>query len=672
MAASAKKDRASALCLAAGVVLYAFFAARGGASLPFLALAALFCWLAVWLPGRALASLLAGEEAGPALALTLGLTLFSLCAAAASASGLRWLVWLPAAGLVPYRLSPAGRGACAAPLPRLPGPALTVLLGLLGAASARFAHPAAVGQLIPQQDLYWNVGNAASFALGFPPQDMRYSGYTLTYHYLSELWAYGLAAGSGIRCYDAVAFALPPLLLLALLLVWRELGEALWPSGRRAAALPWAVLLLGGADAPALLRGASPFWNLFTIHLLTNINAVATATLLLGAFLVLLRRWEGNWRDARRWGPLALCFALLCAGKGPVAALAALALLCAVTALLPRLGRGQRLFALLPALGLLALFLVFYRLLFSAGAGASVTFSTHATLEKGALAPLLAAFKARSGLLYTAALPFCMALHAWGMAPFTLPLFAAGGLRALRRWREQTVLTLFCYALGIGGLLAFFLFDHPAMSQSYFAYAALPAMLVPALDFLPRLRGGVPRLAAGVLAGWSLCAGLCACLYLAGGGWQILTDPAAAVAAKPQYAPLTADEEEALLWLGGHMPADETFATNRMHTGLAEEGLSNVYTALSGRRAYMESFQYAKTNLGVPEEDIGRRYARMAALFDFDGTSDPAQAEAICRETGVAWLVYNKMLWGSDDALRGGAFVPCFENATVVIYHLTD
>ena len=54
------------------------------------------------------------------------------------------------------------------------------------AAALCFALPAAAdGAVVPQQDFFWNVGNAQSFLLGFPPQDLRFSGYTLTYHYLS-------------------------------------------------------------------------------------------------------------------------------------------------------------------------------------------------------------------------------------------------------------------------------------------------------------------------------------------------------------------------------------------------------------------------------------------------------------------------------------------------------
>ncbi len=700
----AKKELRSACCLAAGGVVYAFFAVRCGASLPFLLWAFLFLWLTMWLPGRTAAVLLAGSEAGAGLAFTLGLALFSLVTVLCSlrGSGLPFWVWLcgslpftlPTCLAAPYRSLPGplrrfcqtlhSRGQGAFFAQPGPAPAAAALLALLGLAAGRAAHPLAVGTTIPQQDLYWNAGNAASFAFGFPPQDLRYSGYTLTYHYLTELLAGGLSMGCGISCYDAVAFVLPPALLLGALAALAELGGLLWPTGaggrpdRRAVLLPWAVLLLGDAGGLSLLKGYSSFGNLFAIHLLTNINAVATAALLTVALLSLLLRvpaLPGGLRSPRSFLPPVLCFALLCVAKGPVAALAALALLCAVLLLLPRLPGRDRLPALLLAAALLAVFALFYRILFAAGVGSSVEFSTHATLEKGAFAPVLAALKARSGLLYTAALPVFMVLQSLCMAPFAFPLFCFGAvrtLRARRRWNGRSMALLFCYALGFGGLLAFFLFDHPSMSQSYFACAALLAVDVAALDQLPALteKGKPLRLAAGALAALSLFTGICSCMYLARSGALALFSPEAAVAEKPRYTPLTADEEAALLWLGRHMPPTGYFATNRMHTGAAEEGLSNVYSAISGRRAYMESFKYAMTNMGAPPEEVGARYEQMSALFAFDGVADPERAVQLCRETNVSWLVYNKTLQGSDAAFADAPFEKQYENDTVVIYSL--
>ena len=87
---------------------------------------------------------------------------------------------------------------------------------------------------------------------------------------------------------------------------------------------------------------------------------------------------------------------------------------------------------------------------------------------------------------------------------------------------------------------------------------------------------------------------------------QILVDPAGAASAQQTQhgkEPLTAEEEEGMRWLAQYAAEGELFATNRIHTGTAAEGLSNVYSGLSGVPAYMESFKYAVSNMGVPTEE---------------------------------------------------------------------
>ncbi|MGN0975177.1 MAG: hypothetical protein ACI4OL_04185, partial [Gemmiger sp.] len=130
MMADAKRECFHACCLAAGGVVYAFFALRCGASLLFLPAAWIYLALAVWLPGHAAARLLDGEHAGPALSLALGLSSYSAVCVACSlcTSGVPALLWLAFSlvfALLVYRQVPR---APATPLPRLFAPAVAALL----------------------------------------------------------------------------------------------------------------------------------------------------------------------------------------------------------------------------------------------------------------------------------------------------------------------------------------------------------------------------------------------------------------------------------------------------------------------------------------------------------------------------------------------------------------
>ena len=163
--------------------------------------------------------------------------------------------------------------------------------------SLRFALPAAAGgAVVPQQDFFWNVGNAQSFLLGFPPQDLRFSGYTLTYHYLSELLAAGLSMATGASCYDIEAALLPLAgILFTVAMLW-DFGRILYNgSVKKTGLLLGLVFLCGGAGLWKVFEyGRCPFWNLSVYHVLTNINGMGFGLGLLAAFFatgtVLFRR----------------------------------------------------------------------------------------------------------------------------------------------------------------------------------------------------------------------------------------------------------------------------------------------------------------------------------------------------------------------------------------------
>ena len=240
-----------AVFIVAGACMNAF----GGLFIPPLAL--VLCVLGIWLPGRVLAEIAGAKRFGllQTASFAFGMLAFAACSALASASGAFWLPWLlVAAGLL-------GLWAKRRPLlaalraPDKPGDswlcaAVLCLLALYCVGgSLRFALPAAAGgAVVPQQDFFWNVGNAQSFLLGFPPQDLRFSGYTLTYHYLSELLAAGLSMATGASCYDIEAALLPLAgILFTVAMLW-DFGRILYNgSVKKTGLLLGLVFLCGGA-----------------------------------------------------------------------------------------------------------------------------------------------------------------------------------------------------------------------------------------------------------------------------------------------------------------------------------------------------------------------------------------------------------------------------------------
>lgn len=164
---------------------------------------------------------------------------------------------------------------------------LSVLFALM--VSVKNAHPAAAGEIVLTQDVMWNIGNANSFALGFPPQDIRFSMVRFSYHYLTELVFGALSIVSGIACYDIYVFYAGPLVLAALLCCLYALGICFYRGHRNKALLfTFAMFLFNCASLwTALTNGTGSFGNTNMMHLITNVNAQGTAAVFVSVFVIL-------------------------------------------------------------------------------------------------------------------------------------------------------------------------------------------------------------------------------------------------------------------------------------------------------------------------------------------------------------------------------------------------
>lgn len=631
--------------LCAGVFLLACLWA--GASMAGAALFAVLAVLGILLPGRALARLLGAEQAGltATAGAVFGLGLWAVVTAIASATGLHALVWvLPVAGLA--SLFAVGKPAFK------PDAFRALVRAALWLACAVVcvvpnAHASAAGAVLPNHDFFWNLGNAQSFLQGLPPQDLRFSGYTITYHWLSELLAAGFAMG-GVPLWDALAFYLPALCLWLGVPVLAECG-ALWFDSKKKTAVFFALTFLcGGAGLWKIFSyGRCPFWNLSVYHLISNVNGMGLTTLLLAGFAAGV--WA-LWKTPKPWLWVftGAAFALLCFAKGPVAGVAALAFLLAALVRFSFVRTRQNGAVLAFAALVLAGFAVLFRVFFAAGASSKIGFSLFGTLEKSYFTNFVALLRAKSPLLAAVCAPAFMLAQTLCFAPASTPLFLAGAVRDVPRLPRLSGPRLFFTACAAGGFAAFFLFDHESMSQMYFAFIGLFFANVLAVQNLDGFLAFCARRKKALAAGCKACAACLVLVGLAGGiftGVQMARDSftaptgEAALADEKDLA-LTAAEEEALAWAGEHLPEGVLLATNRSHTGVAKEGLSNVYSGISGRPFYMESFKYAVSNLGVDQAEVDKRVNQMKTLF---GPGErAADAAQLCRETGVGAVIYSK------------------------------
>lgn len=674
--------------LGGALVLYTQCGANAGT--------ALWVWLtaalAVYGPGSALRQWLcpdAPSEASGVLTVVFGGAGFALSALAASWTKVHALVWVWT--LLGWCVWAAQHRKGDRRTAHFSGSSVWILAAVTAGYvflnalwAVRYVHPSVVTVARPSQDFFWNLGNTQSLLQGFPMADLRVAGVTVSYHFLTELIGAGMCMLSGAPAYDVVAFYGYAPVAAAMVICLYGLGRCLWGKDSRVRPLVLSLLPLWMGCASlwkVLANGLGRFGNVLLIYVVSNINGQATALAALAGFFAVFALLERNgWQGkAGLWAGAIAGFYLLTFAKSPQAAVLALALL---GALLLRglfgLRTKQRVptgllcfFALVP----LGFWLVF-GLFFSSGADSSMTFSLTGTLGLYFFGSILQALRIRFAAGWQLFLPILWLAQTLLAAPAAFCVWVVSGVRDLFHLRQVSALRLTWHACIVGGVLAFFWFDHYSSSQLYFFMLALFCMGLVLLDRLPGLWQSLTdtrgRLRIPARTVQTVCAVLLAVGCLTSGFtlvWLLSTAPAELAGGTPdqRYFPLTAQEKEACAWLGQNMEPGTKFATNRMHTGTALEGLSNVYSGLSGRQAYCESFKYAVSNMGDKAGDVMARYDLVNRIFD--PNTPESEIRRLCEETGTGYLVYHAASQGSDAQLSG--FEKVYTSDIISVYKVS-
>ncbi len=647
---------------------------RAGGSAAAMFLCMLCGIVTVFVSGKAVCSLLFPNKTGGAVqasVLVVGLALFALAGVVASATGIYWLVWLPAVAGGLLFLKKRAKPSISGWQKYLPLALLWSTVTLLYTLYAvSYAHPQTVGAITPNHDFFWNLGNIQAFLNGFPPQDLRFSGVTVKYHYLTELLYAALAMASGLPAYDITAFYAVPFMLGAAIWALYLLAKQVFVSKVQQVLCVCGMFVFGCAGLHKVLEnGLSPFWNSEIIHIFTNINAQTTTVLLLALFLTLysaLQKQEFSPKSPLFWVAI-VAFCLLCIAKGPVAGIVALASLAASVVSL--VGKNRNWKALIFSVCLVGIFGLLFVTFFSGGAAESMKWNPWGTLEKSWFTNYIALAKAKAPQLWWVYLPLFMLLQTVCYCP---PAFVGWLLRLPADCKqllrgELSHMRLFLHAGAVGGFLAFFLFDHYAMSQIYFGFVGMFFMGLVAIENLSAVKAGLAKAVLAVAVVVSLATGVCDLTFLAKTGISYLPTGAwesVAMQKAENRLPLLAEEEQAMQLLDQTMQAGELFATNRNHTGSALEGLSNVYSALSGKPGYFESFKYTVSNMGVSMDEVLARLAWNEMLFA--ETTTDQQARQLCEQVGVRYIVYREGAPGSEAAFAQMKTI--FDGESIRIY----
>ena len=537
------------------------------------------------------------------------------------------------------------------------------------------AHPSVAGAIKSNQDLLWNVGNAEALCKSFPPNEIRFYGVRLAYHYLTELLAAIFCLISGASCYDILTFFQIPLFLGAEIVALYCLGLIFFEGRRKlAVALPFLLFCFQCASLWKVFRsGSSIFGNTFLQHITTNINSQATSIICFCIYLsllIIISRPQFSFTYLY-WFSFFLSFSLFTLGKGPQAALG----LCSqavATIFLVANRRSRRGVAIISIGGTTVIFAIFYAFLYAKGASTSMQFTPLAieqTLTYKAFEPTadwLCRVVPISGYVWLVLIGIA---NVFFFSPFSFCLWILGIPNAIKRiWRLDPA-HAFLYAGTVGGFLAFHLFSHESSSQIYFAFYGLICMTILAAESLPRLKKVNLFSVGTVLSGAvGIATTICMIIAQSATGIQQIKNISSGVYPQSQ-AYVTATDEAASIWLRENAPNNTVFVTNRtsqLPTPDNEDGISNVYSAFSGVQCYMEGWTYAMSNMGVSRPVVEHRRAVIREIFSAETSAE--KALQICRDEGITCIVYSKQWPGCLNK----ELIPDYNNGLVAIYFIDN
>ena len=536
---------------------------------------------------------------------------------------------------------------------------------------AKHVHPSKVGQIILSQDFMWTVGNAESFKISFPPQDIRFSGVQLKYHYLTEMISCAVSVISGISNYDIIGFYLQGFMALFLITALYDFARVYF--GKNTFKINMFLVSFFALSCLSLWKalpgGASVFGNSLLEALVGNANSMTGAFAFLAVFAMLVvgltRRSFGfnPWRIAAA----AAAFLMLSFSKSPIAAIAAIAI--AMAALINLFTRNEKIMPVLTALAACGVFGAVYVLIMRFGAGRSTSFSLTGTLKLGYFRNFLRLFSNTNIWLYRLSIPVFMVLQTVCIAPFqsvvVLPKMLSDAFKITRLSFEK----LWFYACIAGGILGFFLTEHEAFSQVYFVYTAIFFLNLLAVDYFPFDRIKPKNIIAYGLLVLSCATAVFMYTNFGGSGIRQFLFHYNVLEKYDYPFVVKAEDEAAGMYLRENMQAGELFITNRTHTG-AGEGLSNVYTCFSGRPSYMEGFKYTVSNMGVEWRQVDRRLQLVGKVFGIYDQQAASLDEIIrlCKKHNIRYVVYSSQFEGDISAFSG--LEPVFSDNSAVIYKI--
>ncbi len=491
-----------------------------------------------------------------------------------------------------------------------------VFMGVLS-----FATASKTGTFLYHQDMLWSVGNAASVFNGFPLEDMRLANTSLNYHFLNDALAGVLAVSADVTAYEALCFYYYPTIMAMFIFALYYITYIVSENSFLASFAPFTLMFVASAKSELMF------------NYIVNMNGQGSASLALISFLVIFNYAVSKRIDVKNILLVFISSIVMIMFKSTIGTLAVLSVLSAsiVYKILNKDNFNKIIYSLIGAVA----FLICNFLVFS---------------------------KAINNLVFIGFGEINSFLDVFINSPVISLIFFVNAFYFLPKLKSLSFLQLTCYAGGVGGSVAYTLYKHYSFSQIYFLLIAICFMVM----IIPKAIGCI-KWNKGLIAVFSL---VVVCFFIntvdvlaiyssngiraAMNIFDIVDDPY-------DESYITAYDEEAMIWLRENTSQDAIFITNRNNKFLASgDGIFHYYTAVSQRRAYIESYRYTMDYSGMYDEVV-RRLEDVSDEIFYKLSEE--EAFVLAKKEGIDYLVVNNRI-----SQINFSKTPVFENEEIKIY----
>lgn len=522
-------------------------------------------------------------------------------------------------------------------------------------------------------DFAYHAGIIDSLTDGYPPADPWVSGFSILYHFFSEMLLSIPARLFGLTPEDLLMTGTPmlaaPLLSLSLYSFFMEFSQKKERAGLYCLAMHFSNMFI--------LKQFPNSWFLY--HVYSNINNAGLGIACLLTALPLLKAFDEKKSSGKETFLFALLIMLMTGIKGPVSIVLIGGMI--GTVLLGLVMRKVSVSELrLTVLSSVAFVLIF---VFVLGSQHSNT-SGGSILNPGEVTDI---FFLKSDIMDAMAGMPRMAAWFVVLIAFTVIFFTAflvpfiiGYLRelmlVLTGRREFIFSRITVYAVCMVGFLSTLLLDFSGHSQVYFGFVT--AMLTPMVVFwyFEDIRGSKAVSARTVRAVFAICLCLTACtslLYmynLSAKAYRYASDPDKN---RDKYKNVTTAEYEGLIWIRDNTPEDSLIASDRYFSVDPDEynpeKRSNnthfAYAVYSQRCQYIEGSGFSM--------DMGDVELRAEMIRTNKKLYDPENEDRgdLARSLDIDYVVVSKRY---DDAkgLENKDYELCFSNEGMDIYEIKE